>query len=521
MTRSHFGRCARRRARIPRLAVLLCLVSAPAAGQSDMPAPIPSMPSIPDTPIRPAFIFFPPTPPALDTAIQRGATGGGNRSAAPGQLHDYVSDVFYPQLGSRIAERQFSGKLEQRALKYRHRKATLLQELRDVLAKLPPDDSEARRQTLVAFARRQTPQIIALEQTAEKLRGDLTLSERDWSSYRTWGLNDPQRRGFSPRETAQVMRAYSHFQKNVPPAHRYLLREIALELVNATDNPTNLAATRDTFFSPALARVVMPADLPDGIAAQLADFQSRKARLKKELFEAVSAYDGSIFPFLNRTLRTTIERQQKGVAELEALAEQIRPGLMPFVTNANAERSPLPIDLVSRVSDVQLGRARLQREASAKISRVAVRIRAARAGTRVNYEFHPDRLEFHVVPGNRFASDDMKADFERQLAELDKIAADYGRGLAEIVNLRDAVRAEAGAILGVTDIAKIDAALGAAIRVASLTANAAAYQDYRTAVFEPGLSPEQRRMLFEGAVAKLELPLPRGEMQPVEMSKTW
>jgi len=37
------------------------------------------------------------------------------------------------------------------------------------------------------------------------------------------------------------------------------------------------------------------------------------------------------------------------------------------------------------------------------------------------------------------------------------------------------------------------------------------YQDYRTAVYQPGLSPEQRRLLFEIALEKLALPLPDGE----------
>jgi hypothetical protein len=36
------------------------------------------------------------------------------------------------------------------------------------------------------------------------------------------------------------------------------------------------------------------------------------------------------------------------------------------------------------------------------------------------------------------------------------------------------------------------------------------YYEYRIAVFEPGLSPEQRRLLFDGAVEKLALPLPGG-----------
>jgi hypothetical protein len=38
------------------------------------------------------------------------------------------------------------------------------------------------------------------------------------------------------------------------------------------------------------------------------------------------------------------------------------------------------------------------------------------------------------------------------------------------------------------------------------------YRDYQTAVLLPGLSPEQRRLLFAAAVEKLALPLPAGEV---------
>jgi hypothetical protein len=40
------------------------------------------------------------------------------------------------------------------------------------------------------------------------------------------------------------------------------------------------------------------------------------------------------------------------------------------------------------------------------------------------------------------------------------------------------------------------------------------YRDYDTAVFEPGLSPEQRRLLFAEALVQLDLPLPRGSRDP-------
>lgn len=42
----------------------------------------------------------------------------------------------------------------------------------------------------------------------------------------------------------------------------------------------------------------------------------------------------------------------------------------------------------------------------------------------------------------------------------------------------------------------------------------ALYRDYHDAVLAPGLSPEQRRLLFDGAIESLSLPLPGGAFQP-------
>ncbi|MEY2879116.1 MAG: hypothetical protein RLZZ15_1496, partial [Verrucomicrobiota bacterium] len=67
------------------------------------------------------------------------------------------------------------------------------------------------------------------------------------------------------------------------------------------------------------------------------------------------------------------------------------------------------------------------------------------------------------------------------------------------------------------------AALLRAIQSANLKFDQAAredvtYGDYRTAMLTPGLSPEQRRLLFSAAVAGLAQPLPRGELTPTGQS---
>ncbi len=85
----------------------------------------------------------------------------------------------------------------------------------------------------------------------------------------------------------------------------------------------------------------------------------------------------------------------------------------------------------------------------------------------------------------------------------------------------NAIRAEAAKALGGANSRTLEAAISGATRVAALRDVEDGYRDYRTAVFEPGLSPEQRRLLFAGAIEELDLPLSRGEFQPIRRAASW
>ena len=89
------------------------------------------------------------------------------------------------------------------------------------------------------------------------------------------------------------------------------------------------------------------------------------------------------------------------------------------------------------------------------------------------------------------------------------------------MNESDAIRRDAAAALGNPSPRAVNAALESARRQAALDDFQDAYREYRAAVFEPGMSPEQRRLLFGGAIEKLDLPLPRGELQPVRRAAGW
>lgn len=471
-------------------------------------------------PIVPVPICFPPVPPPLGRPVAR-SVGPSGRTPAPEELAAYVNEPFYPQLSTRILTRTLSDKQRQELERYRVAKRAAQTELRAELERVREFEPEARRQALVAFAQRQTPRVAALEATAEKLRHDLSASGKGWDDLREWHLTDSDRRGFSPVELAQVMRGYAYYRAGLSAAQRRLLREISLELLMAADTPEKATANQPhVFFQPELARVALPDALSVELGASLARYESRKSQLKKELFEAVRRHDGSGLGFLRNPLRSLADKHAQEIAELERLAESIRIGLAQHAVNLlPTERSPLPPALADRLAKLLRDRDDAEREATRSMDDLVRQNRKVPA--RVSYRMDGDGLKFVVIPHRGRLSADEKAAITELRDAISEIADGFGRRIAELINERDAIRQAAGAVIGSKSVPAIDAALAAANRVVMLKQYEGAYRDYRVAAFEPGLSPEQRRLLFDAAIEDLNLPLPRAEMQPTRRASTW
>ena len=106
-------------------------------------------------------------------------------------------------------------------------------------------------------------------------------------------------------------------------------------------------------------------------------------------------------------------------------------------------------------------------------------------------------------------------------AEVSGVVDDYGRRMADLINERESIRVAIGESLQLTKPDEIERALFAAMRLANQRYAESTFSEYRMAVFEPGFSPELRRLLFDGVVERLELPLPRGDLQPSQRAETW
>jgi hypothetical protein len=472
-------------------------------------------------------IFYPPNPPALDRPIAHLVPPPG-RLAAPAELSQFVNESFYPALGTRLHTNTLYPSMRKDLEVYRTSKIVLQNEIRTLADRHRDSEPAVRRQALEDLAKTQTPKIVELEKLAEDLRRDMITTNFSWSALREWHLVDSEKRGFSPSEIAMVMRGYAFYHRALSTSQRRLLREIVLELqsaVEAEGAPPKINTAAPIFFSPEPARITLPNDLPPALATKVAAYQTKKSQLKKELYDRVHAYDGAAFGLFRASLKSLAEKQADGFATLESLAEEIRRGLADLPKEEKPEEfSPLPPILAYRVSNVMRDRALAQRDATVRADAILARRYDNDVRIRGAYRFDDNGMRVIVLPAR--APDAPPPPGEAEIlakvhAELTAVADAYGRRLAELVNEQDAIRDEGAALLKDPKKERVDHALIVASRLAIRQENEDAYRDYRIAVLEPGLSPEQRRLLFDRAIEKLDLPLPRGEVQVSKRSNRW
>jgi len=178
----------------------------------------------------------------------------------------------------------------------------------------------------------------------------------------------------------------------------------------------------------------------------------------------------------------------------------------------------------ARVNALVASYVSAQNEAATKIEGILTRAKGL--PMQASYRFENENLKFLVVPtrgarGGRSGGSSVLPKIEAVRAEISAVADDYGRRIADLLNERESIRLAIGETLHVTKPEEIDRALLAALRIANQKQAENTFSEYRIAVLEPGLSPEQRRLLFDSVVERLELPLPRGEPRPTFRSESW
>lgn len=449
---------------------------------------------------QPEYFFFSPDPPALGAAVRLFYPSPKGMPAPP-ELAAYVNEPFYPVLGVRLAAEDLPRRLRLGLAAYRAAKVEMQNELRSRIARLNDADAATRQQELASLARSQAPRIVELDAAAEQLRTDLQRSgligvlagRGDWNEGRSWRL-PPKRDEKAPKDALQmefeVMRAAVCYQDGLSLAQRRLVREIAME-IQSEIRQSGVSAPSEAdvsgfFFSPETARIRVPAGLPAGLAGQIAAFVAEKKQIKAELRDALRSSDEAGADERMRVLKQLAERQAPRIAALEELAEDIRRGLarVPNMPGPPAP-PPLPDEIALRISAYRGHKSDLLKVLQAALAQPAPSTRPRDKAVPVTEQ---------VAVFNR----EHAAQFALLKEEKDGIR----EALAQYVSGSGAVR----------DRKSINDLLEEFENSRQEQEIWDRYRDYQVAVLLPGLSPDQRRLLFDAAVEKLALPLPAGEV---------
>jgi hypothetical protein len=471
-----------------------------------------------------ATFFFPPTPPPLGGPILLFRRYGLSQPETQlPQLLPYVGEPFYAPLSAHLHREDLSKKQRTRLDAYQAIRSAQLIELHARLNTARDAEPAARARILQAFAAQQTPILATLEIEAEALRenlvhGSFFQSGADWNDNRTWALGDDLR--YESRiDEFKVIRASAFFSPGLSPAQRRLLRELAMELDQPLTEPTadlSLDAPKPYFFfTPETARIRLPDDLSPEITAKIDAYQAAKTQLKSALRTAIYKNDRAFFSF-NRTkaFRALAEEQAPALAQIEIQAEEIRTLLAPYPRASRPDAPVISEALNTRIAGFLREKQSLQRTLVEKFAA----IKAAFPENRVEYIRLGDSYGIEIVSSRR-SSRAVENKVMALRAELASFNAEQSRRVSALIREKDFIQKSLLEVAKTklkadATAADVDGLIKHFAQKFSDQESWQRYRDYDTAVFEPGLSPEQRRLLFAEALVQLDLPLPRGSRDP-------
>ncbi len=474
-------------------------------------------------------IFFPPSPPPLGAPIPP-RPPAQTSIPAPKDLATYVYEPFYAPLSTRLARADLTKKLLQRLENYRSDRARLQNELITRLDELKDSDPATRASELNLLASRQATDLTRLETEAEDLRSDLLhgglvgffSGTGDWNERRRWRLGEGSLA--LPRDQLvsvefRVVRAAAFYQDGLSPAQRRLLREVEMELQVAAFKPKDATAANPgetlLFFSPETARLELPSNLPADLALKISAYEKDKSALKTELRDAIFFHDSATASTRTSELRSLAESQAPRFATLEALAEEIREGLMSLDTPPGPRIPPaFPASLNARITAYQTEKTALQKILQASLDEVrkAGGVDSFKLVKKESPSIGPATFRFEVPKSEN--SDAVIASARKAIETFNKT---HEKRLADLNKERDAIRAEVARFATnekITSGKSVETLLSDFYAHLQQGERWQHYRYYQIATLQPGLSPQQRRLLFEVALERLNLSLPSGEYPP-------
>ncbi len=454
--------------------------------------------------INPYYVFLPPVPPPLGVDYPLLGTPLPGGPPPPSELAAFAHELFYPQIGARLSGNDLPKELWQKIQAYRTEKTKLQDELRSRIAEYKDTESQTRERHLAEYAAAQTPQIILLEVTAEKIRTELQTAglieyltnsaavklETEWSrpavQNETPALHEL-------RVESEVLRHAAFLEKGLTLAQRHLLREMAIELESRSTSLANKAGpeNRLLYFSPESARITLPTLLPEPLENLIKQYVSTKNSLKAELQTALLDHE------MDKESRAQVlkrlgDTQAASFAALEVLAEKIRQELSSQPNPTGPPAPPaLPPLLMEQIATYRLHKV----EALRTLHGLLAGVRGSSASK-------------NTPPSKPLSLQESIADFNHRqsvlIAQLNQERLGIRTALSEYV--RTTGRPD--------DRKSVDDLLKDFENARQKQELWDKYRDYQSAVLLPGLSPEQRRLLFDAAVEQLKLPLPYGWKAP-------
>jgi hypothetical protein len=474
----------------------------------------------------PRVVFFPPTPPIYGAAIpDQPALAprlfGNRRMSPPDGLAVFVCDVFYPPLSTRLFVPELNSTLEVRLHLYREKRLRQIQALLNEFVALNDATPEVWEQQLHGFAAGQTPQLVALEGEGEQLRRDLITTgifrNVDWNAGRRWRVGTIHSKGDWAEAEAefQVVRAAAYYQNGLLPPQRGLVRELAIELERISWMARGLPALRDEsdamFFSPETARFRIPADAPAAARERLGTYNAQKTALKRELRGAIQEGETLSAAQRDQLFEALADRQWPQLRMLDELAEEIR-GILGLKVEVTPPPPPpwLPAGLMAAIRSYNEDRDTFFGEMKAAADDAVAKLPPE------PYIAPEDRIQSRRDQAARVAeSREMasKAFQQRNQERFQELAARFKaiRDSLSVVAEKQKDR-KTGRPLDADALLR---QYGASMReFDAFGRESALYGHYRIAMWQRGLSPEQRRLLFGYALMSLAQPLPGGEPLP-------
>jgi len=415
---------------------------------------------------------------------------------------EFAGEPFFMAYGNLVARDLLSAKRTEHIARYRATRLALLTELREQLNRVQDASSGAREQALSAFAAIQTPRLLELEAEAEEIRHDLTAAGMFKTTAHDIGdlsLTNKAPELIDALTSLRLILSAAHFREGFSLDQRRLLDEMALEIQLAIEPESVVSTPAPAFFWPAGARIAVPVGLPPEAAEKFEEFQRRKAALKDELRAALDREANQVFNIDRTDAHARLAAAQAHrFAELDALADQIRPALAALVGAGDPSVAELP-DAVSRqVAAIVDRKAALQRGVHTRL----VEFRRELPSDRIELIRQRDGLAIAIVTDNS-----RRRDRESVLSRINtfngEISTRFAALAADSDAMRSAIARYQATTMGVNPDLTVDQLASDFLAAYKARESRQRQRDYAAAVLAPGLSSAQRRLLLTAASADL------------------